>query len=258
MNLNQLEYLDAIFRQGNITKAAKELFVTPQAISKAIKQLESALGKPLIVVSNNKRVVRLTELGLVLAKQSARVLLETSELKRIADTFIDTPNKASQSQIGIPVWPENSTFFIPEIELQLKQEIGDHLVISFWPSEICLSAIKTNLLDITFLFSKIENSILSSKLLFSFTPKILVQKESKYASQEALTSKDLENLKLSTPLDIVFAYTNLLNYINEHDFNYSFVNIDHSIKSYLRFLSSDETAAILTFASKQMVKISLA
>ena len=40
MNLNQLEYFCAAVRYGNITQAAKKLFVTQPTISGAIRELE--------------------------------------------------------------------------------------------------------------------------------------------------------------------------------------------------------------------------
>ena len=47
MELNQLHYFVAVARCENITRAAKELFITQPALSRVILRLEQELGTPL-------------------------------------------------------------------------------------------------------------------------------------------------------------------------------------------------------------------
>lgn len=54
MKLTQLEYFCVAARYHNITKAAKELFVTQPSISNAIKALEEEFGVNLFFRNNNK------------------------------------------------------------------------------------------------------------------------------------------------------------------------------------------------------------
>ena len=54
MKLTQLEYFCVAARYHNITKAAKELFVTQPSISNAIKALEEEFG----VTANKKEEVK--------------------------------------------------------------------------------------------------------------------------------------------------------------------------------------------------------
>ncbi len=44
MNLNKLEYLIAISEEGNLSRAAKKLYVSQPALSKALASLEQELG----------------------------------------------------------------------------------------------------------------------------------------------------------------------------------------------------------------------
>lgn len=48
MTLQQLQYLVALAERNSINQAAQNLFVSQSGISKAIKQLESELGFPLL------------------------------------------------------------------------------------------------------------------------------------------------------------------------------------------------------------------
>ena len=54
MKLTQLEYFCVAARYHNITKAAKEFFVTQPSISNAIKALEEEFGVNLFFRNNNK------------------------------------------------------------------------------------------------------------------------------------------------------------------------------------------------------------
>lgn len=61
MRFEQLQCLQEVARTRSITAAAEKLYISQQAVSKSIKQLEEELGAPLIV--RTKTGVILTELG---------------------------------------------------------------------------------------------------------------------------------------------------------------------------------------------------
>lgn len=61
MRFEQLQCLREIARTGSITAAAEQLYISQQAVSKSIKQLEEEVGAPLII--RTKTGVVLTELG---------------------------------------------------------------------------------------------------------------------------------------------------------------------------------------------------
>lgn len=53
MEFRQIQYFDAVYRNTSISKAAQELFVTQQCISKQISMLEKELGAPLFIRRSN-------------------------------------------------------------------------------------------------------------------------------------------------------------------------------------------------------------
>ena len=92
--LNSLKCFESAARHGSFNKAAKELSVTPSAISHQIKGLESFLGLELF--RRTKRKVILTEAG-------------ESYLKPIKSIFEQLENatselRASKNQVRF-VWP---------------------------------------------------------------------------------------------------------------------------------------------------------
>lgn len=86
-NLSQYKIFYEVAKAGNISRAAKELYISQPAISKSISKLEDSLGVSLFI--RNSRGVMLTEEGNILF-QHTQSALETltrgeSELKRIKD-----------------------------------------------------------------------------------------------------------------------------------------------------------------------------
>ena len=63
-NLSQYRIFYAVARTGNISKAARELYISQPAISKAISKLEDSLHTTLFI--RNSRGVLLTEEGQIL------------------------------------------------------------------------------------------------------------------------------------------------------------------------------------------------
>ena len=53
MNFNQLEYFIALYQTRSVTKAAKSLFMTRQALSLGLSAMEDELGVPLFIRMNN-------------------------------------------------------------------------------------------------------------------------------------------------------------------------------------------------------------
>lgn len=80
MRLNQFEYLLALRRHGNFSRAAEELYVTQPSISVAIRELEEELGYPLLLRS--KKGVSFTAEGLMVLEKAERIMREVNRLRR--------------------------------------------------------------------------------------------------------------------------------------------------------------------------------
>ncbi len=56
MDIRQLRYCAAVAYYQNYTKAAENLFISRQALSKSIKQLEKELGNDIFILEGNNLV----------------------------------------------------------------------------------------------------------------------------------------------------------------------------------------------------------
>ena len=80
MKLQQLEYYLAIVDEKSYTKASQKLYVTRQAVSQAVRQLEADLGCRLLAVTD--RGVVPTPLGKELYEQGTLLLKDARELEQ--------------------------------------------------------------------------------------------------------------------------------------------------------------------------------
>lgn len=93
MNFQQLRIVrEAVRCDFNLTEVANALYTSQPGVSKHIKDMEDELGVE-IFVRRGKRLLGLTEPGKELVKVVERMLLDTQNLRRIADHF-------SSSEIG--------------------------------------------------------------------------------------------------------------------------------------------------------------
>ena len=114
MKLTQLEYFCVAARYHNITKAARELFVTQPSISNAIKALEEEFGVNLFFRNNNK--LTLTPEGEIFYKSAEELLAHADSVE---SEFHELRKKVTPIRIGIP--PMLGTIYLPELYLSLNE-----------------------------------------------------------------------------------------------------------------------------------------
>jgi DNA-binding transcriptional LysR family regulator len=98
MDLNLLIVFDAIFTDGNLTRAAKRLHVTQPAMSHALSRLRGSFDDPLFVRSGHAMVPTPFARGAIVPIRKALVTLERELLDQ--RTF-DPANDARRFHIGI-------------------------------------------------------------------------------------------------------------------------------------------------------------
>jgi DNA-binding transcriptional LysR family regulator len=86
MELYQLKYFKTLCsKAGHYSKAAQELFLTPSALTTAIKKIENEIGLPLIDRTNNS--FTLTPAGQELLKTADAVIYELDSLQERLDSL---------------------------------------------------------------------------------------------------------------------------------------------------------------------------
>jgi LysR family cys regulon transcriptional activator len=128
MKLQQLRYLNEVFRQGlNLSAAAVALHTSQPGISKQIRLLEDELGVE-IFVRNGKRVVEVTPPGKAILSIAQRILQEADNLKLAAQDFSNQDSGSltiatthTQARYMLPGVVQRFTQRYPKVKLGLIQ-----------------------------------------------------------------------------------------------------------------------------------------
>ena len=121
MHTNHLAYFVEVARQGSISKAAKNLFISQPSLSAAIAKLEEELGVKLFYRS--QQGARLTEQGQQILEASEDILHKLSEIERFAkqDTNLT-------GEVKIAVIPLACGSYTADL-IALAQERYPHLAV---------------------------------------------------------------------------------------------------------------------------------
>lgn len=129
MEFRQLRALVEVVRQGGFSPAAKVVFATQSAVSKAVKQLEDELGVPLLNRIGHR--VTLTSAGEAVFRRATKLLADRDDLL----TELDEVRGLQRGllRLGLPPVGSNTLFapvFVrfrqryPGIDVQLLEEHG--------------------------------------------------------------------------------------------------------------------------------------
>ncbi|NLQ16983.1 LysR family transcriptional regulator [Marinomonas sp. M1K-6] len=101
MNPNLLKQLAIVVKQGSLTRACEQLYITQPTLTRSIKQLELKVRAPVLI--RTRYGVEPTEIGARLAQIGERILAETEQGEEIIRQFHS--GYRNQFVIGIdPLW----------------------------------------------------------------------------------------------------------------------------------------------------------
>jgi DNA-binding transcriptional LysR family regulator len=124
-----LSFFYLLANQGSLAATARELGVTPPAVSKRLTALEARLG--IRLVNRTTRSMSLTAEGELYFSHAARILTQIDEVEQLVSSSRATPKGLIRVNASLGfgrryIGPALAAFFAryPEVEIQL--EISDH------------------------------------------------------------------------------------------------------------------------------------
>ena len=144
MELRNLRALVEVVRRTTFSRAAKELFATQSAVSKAVRQLEDELG--VLLLERNGRNSRLTDAGEIVYKRATSILTETKDL--VTELSELRGLNRGKLRLGLPsmggiLFAKSFALFrrqYPDIEVQLFEHGGQRLEELLLAGDIELAA----------------------------------------------------------------------------------------------------------------------
>jgi len=133
VTLRQLRYFDALARHGHFGRAAAACAISQPALSMQIKEMEEALGGPLL--ERNARQVALTRLGEEMVERVRDILRSVDELGDFARASRDQLD--GRLRIGmiptiapylLPRIIANLTRMHPELDIQVREALTPRLI----------------------------------------------------------------------------------------------------------------------------------
>jgi LysR family transcriptional regulator, hydrogen peroxide-inducible genes activator len=133
VTMRQLRYFDALARHGHFGRAAEACSISQPALSMQIKEMEEALGGPLL--ERSARQVALTRFGEELAERVRDILRSVDELGDFARASRD--RLAGRLRIGmiptiapylLPRIIGNLTRMHPELDIQVRETLTPRLI----------------------------------------------------------------------------------------------------------------------------------
>lgn len=190
MDIRQLEYYSTLVRKGSFTRAADELFVTRQALSKAVKNLEHELGDKLVFVRNGR--VHPTETGASLYAEAAPIIDSYHELE---GRFVLQPEARSRTTSLSIALGHGTVFSLSEGYLERFRAQYPHVRLSVEevPTESVLELVAESEVDVGIVGSTPEYlQGFDKKLLVKTGLYVSVPVASELARKESLCIEDLE------------------------------------------------------------------
>lgn len=245
MNISQLEYLVSAIHLGSYSRAAKEQFVTPQAVSKAIRTLESELGLKLILSSG--KTISPTDVGLLIAEEAEAVIHHAGKIGSIASSYRLRISDEGKMRCAIASWGEGDSL-IPSFVKGLLGNSGWVESLIELPNERCLSGLRLGYIDFAVLLGTPMLEGFKRKFLYSVSPNLLVGSNNPLVSRDALSVHDLKTVKLALPFHAEEVCPYLKDLASDYGVNLHFEMLNNSRESIGIFFSDNEDAALLAIS----------
>lgn len=190
MEIRQLHYFVQVCKKKSFLKAAENCFVSQQALSKAIQNLEKDLGVVLLLRSNSG--IRLTEAGDLLFDKAIHILSEVDDLSRKLNR--NTENKEIVS-VGF------TTGIMKNISLQkilAFEDMDQNMKISLigTSDHKCEQMVFDEILDMGYINGIGDITLCNYKLLRENSTWLAVSINNPLAQRKTIEMKDLEHENL--------------------------------------------------------------
>lgn len=187
MNIQQLEYIVALYQYGNFAKAAEKCFVTQPTLSMMIKRLEEELN--VVIFDRNKNPIEPTDVGLQIIQKSQQILNEIEELKSFANQ-----NKTSKKgNLKLGILPTIAPYLLPLILNSFSKKYTDiTLEINELTTDEIIEQLHKGLIDIGILATPLNDKDILEKKLF-IEKFYIYTSDKKLLKSKKVSLKDIKN-----------------------------------------------------------------
>lgn len=240
MDLKQMEYLLKIYEKNNLTEAAKDLFISPQALSKLIRLIEEEYGEEIIIRNGNR--FTFSQFGLSLVTESKKMLSFYSTFKSNVETY-----KTSTKENIIIDSPINATYIFgfDQIKKYQSEHPQYNLVMSEYDDYQLENRALNGSADISFIVGDIQSpELFTIKKILESKFGILVTKNHPLANKKIISVKEMAPYPIVTRNENYKIYYKLEKYSHLYNVRFNYTLRTSDTLSVAPMISDDYTVSI--------------
>lgn len=239
VNIAQLQYFVATVRAGSYSEAAQELFISPQAISKAIGDLEREFGISLL--ARGRKEVVLTSFGEIFFEKANELVFDFSDLSSLAHTQATSSQTHGVLNVAVATSPYQGELVNHAVFDSFRSAYPDiTLTLMMKPSSSCLSAYRAEIVDAAIILGRTRKPEQSCIRLYSISPSIILSKDHALAAKEALSFEDLRDMKVARPDDLHHSHQEIERQFKKNRCGFSYVDVPPFVEDYQRFFKEEQ------------------
>lgn len=253
VNISQLEYFATTVRSGSFTMAAKELFVTPQAVSKAVGDLERELHVQLCEKTN--RNVEPTAFGRMFAARASEVLESLQDLEALAKN--QAASRVNEGALTLAVSCSSfrgNPLHLEDLALFRSTFPLIKLTATLHASGACLAAVDAGAVDAAVVIGRTNKPELACVKLFSFPLQVAVAADHPLANKGAVRLEDLAKTPIAAPEDLRYCHGVITSHLVARGVEPNYVALTPSLERHRAFLRK-ERGALLVAADPELATL---
>lgn len=213
MDIKQLKYFLQVCKHKSFSRAAKEIYITQQGLSKAISNLEEEIQYPLFY--NTTKGIRITKYGEYLREQSEHVVQEFDLILEGLNKMANINEGTLRVCFSFGVLNALSPDIIPGF---CEAYPNIELIVKTYPDSICEEVVMNENVDLALSIGPINKKNFHSTVIKTQYPCILVNDENPLSEKTAVDFSDLKDEKLIILNEKFHFYHNFINKCKESGF----------------------------------------
>lgn len=213
MNTRNFKCFQAVYEEKSLQQAASRLFISPQGLSKIIKNLEEECGS--LLFTRTKEGLIATETGKIFYEKS-KIL--TRELNDMFATIESMSEKEKRFKIGFAAGTVR-TVNIQEINNFMKDNPE---ILAFWheyENKKILKQVLNDEISLGLVIGGVKENVLESILVKSYPVVAYVYEGHKFWNRKSINIEDLKDESLISMNENYHIYNDLIDACNLKGFN---------------------------------------
>lgn len=194
MEINQLRYFVEVCKCGNIVDAAKNMHITQQGVSIAIRRLETEINHDLFYQKNRKLV--LTKFGADFRPKAESVIAQMDKLME----FVNAATADDMERITVAIPRGTLTRLPPALQALLLSDENEFTVevIEAYSTE-CAEMVQSGHADFALVYGNYDEAAFDAVLLENFEQVFIVNRKNPLARQDTVRIEDMDNAPFLLP-----------------------------------------------------------